>query len=145
MFERFFAARRKNERSEHVLYLTRRIAVLYTTLPCGPEVHADGPCSGTIKRSHLEVLSSSDNSFLSFDGKEEQEIKVEVLARGDENWIGFSVNGKRVRFFQKEEDLEVYYEEKGSRGWKRVLKSSIDWGSLYGAIDFVEKEFLSTD
>jgi hypothetical protein len=143
VLERYFR-KKKGEEEECMLLLVRKIAIIYTQLPNGPKSHRDGPASATTKMTSLDLLSHSDNSYLLLNGEEEQELLVQVDARGGENWVGFAVNGRRVKFLQQDEKLTLTYDRKTHKGWESIYKQEIEWTSIQEAVEFIEREILPT-
>ena len=143
MIERYFSNRRENHRKENTCLLLRKIAYIYLNLPNDPTTFKDGPCSAVALKGKLDMLSEDDNGFLDLDGNGKKELRIQVLARGDENWIGFGVKEKRVRMVQLEDDVEIHYEEKVEGKWKNLLVQEGDWEKISKSIEFIENEILT--
>ena len=142
MLERFFPERRANQKKEYISSLISRAAILYTKLPDGPETHIDGPCGGTIIMTSLKVLDEAENDFLHLGGARELSVSVQMLARGDESWIGFSVNGRRIKMMQKEEAVEIHFEERREGGWNLHSIKNTDWERLEAFLGYIEEELI---
>jgi hypothetical protein len=144
VIERFFSERRERKRKEYISRLTRRVVLIYILFPQGPEIYVDGPCCGEIAKSKIPALSREDNAFLALDGKEKQQLTVQISADGDDTWVGFSVNGRRVRLFQEGETLELHHEKLGVDGWMNQSTQEVRWERMERALDFIQEEFAST-
>lgn len=142
VLERFFPDRRSKQRKEYTLSLVRKIAILYTQLPEDPKTYVDGPCSGNVNTDLIPVLDEFENDFLSLDGAGTASVRVQISARGDENWIGFSINGRRIKMLQKEEEVELHFEEKRESEWENILIKQVGWGRLGSFLDYIESEII---
>lgn len=144
MIERYFSARRERKHRKHISGIIERIVRIYTYFPQGPEKHVDGPCCGEVVKRKIPVLSKKDNDFLELDGREKQHLTVQISADGDDTWVGFSLNGRRVRLFQEGEALVLHHEKLGVDGWVDESIEKVGWERMGRVLDFVQKEFVST-
>lgn len=142
MLERLFR-RDKNSTEKLIASLSENMAHIYTQLPNSSKEHKDGHPNGVVKVSLIPVLDGDDNHFLSLNGQEKKDVLVEALISGDEHWLGFSVNGRRVRLIEQRGMVGVLNEEKFKEIWKTIDYRESEIGVILKAAAFVKKKFIT--